>query len=86
MQMKLHLIIILLCNICFTSFGQTDLEIAKHYNHEKKLAIQGYDPVGYIKSNKAIEGKKEIAYSRWEQFNNRIDEWSHPLSPDNTRD
>lgn len=24
------------------------------------IAIQGYDPVGYFESNKAIEGKKEI--------------------------
>lgn len=68
MQMKIHLIILLLCNICFTSFAQTDIEITKHYNLEKKLAIQGYDPFGYIKSNKAIEGKKEIAYRRWEQL------------------
>jgi len=34
---------------------------AKVFNLEKGLAIQGYDPVAYFKSNKAIEGKKELA-------------------------
>lgn len=34
---------------------------AKVFNLEKGLAIQGYDPVAYFKSNKAIQGKKELA-------------------------
>lgn len=34
----------------------------KHFNLSKNgLAIEGYDPVAYFKSNKAIEGKKELA-------------------------
>lgn len=33
----------------------------KAFNLEKGLAIQGYDPVAYFKSGKAIEGKKELA-------------------------
>jgi YHS domain-containing protein len=34
----------------------------KHFNLSKSgLAIDGYDPVAYFKSNKAIEGKKEFA-------------------------
>lgn len=33
-----------------------------HFNLSKNgLAIDGYDPVGYFKSNKAIKGKKEFA-------------------------
>ena len=32
----------------------------EHLNLKKGLAIQGYDPVSYFKSNKAIEGIKEI--------------------------
>jgi len=32
------------------------------YNLEKGLAIQGYDPVAYFKSNEATKGKKEISY------------------------
>lgn len=32
----------------------------KHLNLTKQVAIQGYDPVAYFESNKAIEGKKEI--------------------------
>lgn len=35
----------------------------KHYNLEKNLAIQGYDPVSYFTKNKAEEGKKSIFYS-----------------------
>jgi YHS domain-containing protein len=31
------------------------------YNLEKGLAIQGYDPVAYFTTNKAIKGKKELA-------------------------
>jgi YHS domain-containing protein len=33
----------------------------KHYNLQKGIAIQGYDPVGYFTENKAVEGKKEFA-------------------------
>lgn len=37
-------------------------------NVENKIAIQGYDPVAYFESNKAIEGKKEIT----SEFNGAI--------------
>ncbi len=40
--------------------GQTDLR-KKHFNIEKGIAIQGYDPVAYFVLGKAIEGKKELA-------------------------
>lgn len=34
-----------------------------HFNLEKKVAIQGYDPVAYFTQKKAIKGKSAIAYS-----------------------
>lgn len=34
----------------------------KHFNLSKSsLAIEGYDPVAYFKTNKAIKGKKELS-------------------------
>src|SRR5687768_6907567 len=38
-------------------FGQ-----ASQFNIEDGLAIQGYDPVAYFTSKKAVKGKKEIAH------------------------
>ena len=32
---------------------------AKHFNLEKGLAIQGYDPVAYFTLHKAVEGNKQ---------------------------
>jgi len=49
--------------ISTASFSQ-DVTAArkKHFNLDKNgLAIDGYDPVAYFKSNKAMEGRKEFA-------------------------
>ena len=35
----------------------------KQFNLEGNLAIDGYDPVAYFKSNKAVKGKKDLAVS-----------------------
>ncbi|NOS56898.1 MAG: YHS domain-containing protein [Cyclobacteriaceae bacterium] len=35
----------------------------KEFNIENDLAIQGYDPVGYFTTGKALEGKKELSFS-----------------------
>jgi YHS domain-containing protein len=35
----------------------------KHFNLEGNVAIDGYDPVAYFKSKKAVKGKKELAVS-----------------------
>ncbi len=43
--------------------GQNDNQRSSQFNLENKLALQGYDPVAYFKSNKAIKGKKEISYN-----------------------
>lgn len=42
-------------------FSQIQSKRTSEFNLEKKVAIQGYDPVGYFKQNKAVKGKKEIA-------------------------
>src|SRR4030095_14462810 len=49
--------------VSFTSIAQDAIAVRKkHFNLSKSgLAIDGYDPVAYFKSNKAIEGKKELA-------------------------
>ena len=54
------LIFLLVALIANSVFAQT--------NVENKIAIQGYDPVAYFESNKAIEGKKEITF----EFNGAI--------------
>ncbi len=45
----------------YNASAQADLR-KKQFNVSKSgLAIQGYDPVAYFTSNKAVEGKKELA-------------------------
>ena len=59
--MKLTLLFLLSMAFSYaTVSAQSDLR-KKQFNIEKTgLAIQGYDPVAYIESNKAIEGKSSI--------------------------
>ncbi|MFW0737418.1 YHS domain-containing (seleno)protein [Flavobacterium sp. T12S277] len=45
------------------SFAQNDAKRISQYNLENKVAIQGYDPVGYFNQGKAIKGKKELSAS-----------------------
>lgn len=35
----------------------------KHFNLEKGIAINGYDPVAYFTQNKAVKGSKDLAVS-----------------------
>ena len=42
-------------------FSQNPGKRISTFNLDKKVAIQGYDPVGYFKQNKAVKGKKDIA-------------------------
>jgi YHS domain-containing protein len=44
------------------TFAQQAIRVAQ-FNIEKKIAIQGYDPVAYFTLNKAVKGKKELAIS-----------------------
>jgi len=54
--MKKQILILFVAFVSLTSFAQT----VKHINLKNNVAIQGYDPVGYFESNKALQGSKEI--------------------------
>jgi len=43
--------------------AQTSNNKTKHFNLEKNIAIDGYDPVAYFTQNKAIKGNKKFAVS-----------------------
>lgn len=57
------LVLLLLILISGVSFAQNEAKRMSQYNLENKVAIQGYDPVGYFNQGKAIKGKKEISTS-----------------------
>lgn len=59
-RMKRITITLMAVLISITSIAQLNLR-TKHFNLEKGLAIQGYDPVAYFVSNKAIKGNKQFA-------------------------
>jgi YHS domain-containing protein len=56
--------LLILCSFLafsLTTFAQIGAR-QKNFNLEKgMIALQGYDPVGYLTQNKAIKGKKEIS-------------------------
>lgn len=60
--MKKTAILLLLVLLSVLGFSQTANK-SKHYNLEKGVGIQGYDPVAYFKEGKAKEGKKSISYT-----------------------
>jgi len=60
--MKLVSILFVTLFFAITANSQTTLRV-KHFNLEKGLAIQGYDPVAYFVSKKAIKGNKQFAVS-----------------------
>jgi YHS domain-containing protein len=53
------LVIVVLILFSGILFAQNDVKRIGQYNLENKVAIQGYDPVGYFVQKKAIKGKKE---------------------------
>lgn len=57
------LVLFVLILISGVSFAQNDAKRMEQYNLENKVAIQGYDPVGYFTDGKAIKGKKELTAS-----------------------
>ena len=58
------LVVILSIALFTSSLSGQNLPYAKnHYNLEKNLAIQGYDPVSYFVNNKAEEGKSSISFN-----------------------
>ena len=54
--MKKSILILFVAFLSAATFAQT----SKHINLKNNIAIQGYDPVAYFESDKAIEGNKEI--------------------------
>jgi YHS domain-containing protein len=57
-----RVIVLLLVVFGFSAtFAQSSAKKLSEYNLEKRVAIQGYDPVSYFKQNKAMKGKKEIS-------------------------
>lgn len=57
------LAVIVLIVVSSISFAQNDAKRISQYNLENKVAILGYDPIGYFTQGKAIKGKKEISAS-----------------------
>lgn len=57
------LAVLVLVLVSTISFAQNDAKRSSQYNLENKVAILGYDPVGYFNHGKAIKGKKEILIS-----------------------
>ena len=47
--------------LSITTFGQNAAKRISNYNLEKKVAIQGYDPVAYFVQKKAVKGKSTLA-------------------------
>jgi YHS domain-containing protein len=47
--------------ISFSSFAQDEALRKKQFNLDDNVAVSGYDPVAYFKSNKAIKGNKNLA-------------------------
>lgn len=55
--------ILLLILVWGISFAQNDARRMDQFNLKNKIAIQGYDPVGYFNEGKAIKGKNDLAVS-----------------------
>lgn len=56
-----NLMICFFFSVSMVSFSQSTAKRVANYNLEKKVALSGYDPVAYFKSNKAVKGSKEIS-------------------------
>ena len=57
------ILLVVVAFVSFTTYAQNAFKRANEFNLEKKVAIQGYDPVSYFKQNKAVKGRKELASS-----------------------
>jgi YHS domain-containing protein len=60
--MKKQILIVFVALISIATFAQNS-KSAKHQNTENNIAIQGFDPVAYFESGKAIKGNQEISAS-----------------------
>ena len=56
-----QILILFVALLSGTTFAQTATKRTAEFNLEKKVAIQGYDPVAYFTQKKAVKGKTSIA-------------------------
>jgi YHS domain-containing protein len=61
--MKKQILILFVALLSATTYAQTVAKRTTEFNLEKKVAIQGYDPVAYFTQKKAVKGKSSIASS-----------------------
>lgn len=61
--MKKQILILFVAFLSATTFAQSAAKRTSEFNLEKKVAIQGYDPVAYFTQKKAVKGKSTIASS-----------------------
>lgn len=61
--MKKSILILFVALLSAKTFAQSAAKRTSEFNLEKKVAIQGYDPVAYFKQKKAVKGKTTIASS-----------------------
>ena len=61
--MKKSILILFVALLSATTYAQTAAKRTSEFNLEKKVAIQGYDPVAYFTQKKAVKGKSNIASS-----------------------
>ena len=61
--MKKQILILFVVFLSATTFAQSAAKRTSEFNLEKKVAIQGYDPVAYFTQKKAVKGKSTIASS-----------------------
>lgn len=61
MKPTLFLATILVSLLSFSAIAQDAKTRTKEFNLDDDVAISGYDPVAYFKSNKAVKGKKDLS-------------------------
>ena len=59
--MKNQILVLLAVLLSTSTFAQSSAKRIVEYNLEKKVAIQGYDPVAYFTQKKAVKGKTSFA-------------------------
>lgn len=52
---------VFLIGIAIWAVAQNSTQRTTHYNLEKGIALQGYDPVAYFTQNKAVKGASHIS-------------------------
>ena len=55
--MKTQILSLFVALLSFATFAQTATKRSAEFNLEKKIGIQGYDPVAYFTQKKAVKGK-----------------------------